>query len=87
VLPWLVLALLFASLAHAVHRHQPEALGHNDALHCGLCVQFERLAGAPDTPQPIPFIALVTWTAPIGAIEYTSALLALPYDARGPPRT
>lgn len=86
LLPWVVAALLFTGIAHAAHLHKPDALGHTDALHCGLCLQFDRLADAPHTPQLIVAPALVSWAPLPQGSPLPSALLVLLYDARGPPR-
>lgn len=87
VLPWVLAALLFTGIAHASHLHKPDAIGHGDALHCGLCLQFERLADAPSTPQLIIAPALVSWVRLPQGMALPSAPLLFPYDARGPPRS
>jgi hypothetical protein len=76
-----------AGLAHAAHLHKPESLqsgGH--AIHCGLCIQLERSAAPP--PSPDLQLAEAIWSRipvarqPVPAAEF----LAHPYEARGPPR-
>lgn len=87
VLPWVLAALLFTGIAHASHLHKADALGHTDALHCGLCLQFDRLADAPSTPQLIVAPALVIWVQLPQGIALPSSPLLSSYDARGPPRS
>jgi hypothetical protein len=87
VLPWVLAALLFTGIAHASHLHNADAVAPADALHCGLCLQFDRLADAPSTPQLILAPALASWTRLPEGIALPSALLVFPYDARGPPRS
>jgi hypothetical protein len=81
-----LITLLFASIAHTSHLHKPEALGRNEALHCGLCLQFQRLVAVPSAPVDIaPNLAVERLIAPpLTTLTFQLALSL--YDARGPPR-
>lgn len=86
LLPWMVIAMLFAGIAHASHLHKPDGTRSDDALHCGLCVQFDRLASAPSAPQLIAPPKVVSWTALPADRARPAGLFLHLYEARGPPR-
>lgn len=86
LLPWIVAALLFTGIAHAAHLHKPDAQGQTDTLHCGFCVQLDRLGTAPSTPQPSLAPAPADWGTQSADIVHSGILLLDLYDARGPPR-
>lgn len=87
MLPWLLGAMLFAGVAHASHLHKPDTTLGNDVLHCGLCLQFDRLAAAPPTPALVTAPTLLTWAPLPRAVVGAFDLLVHLYEARGPPRT
>ena len=75
-----------AGLAHAAHLHKSESgQAGSHAVHCGLCIQFERNA----TPPPIPGLRAVTQTflriSVTRLVVPVAVFLAHPYEARGPP--
>lgn len=82
----MVTALLFASIAHTSHLHAPEAQGRSDALHCGLCLQLQRLVAVPSAAIRIAPAHVIERPValPVAGVqlEPTPSL----YDARGPPR-
>jgi hypothetical protein len=86
MLPWLLGALLFTGIAHAAHLHTPDAARGNDVLHCGLCLQFERLAAPPAALALVTAPTLLTWAPLPRAVAAVVDLFAHLYEARGPPR-
>ncbi|MET0658779.1 MAG: DUF2946 family protein [Steroidobacteraceae bacterium] len=86
LLPWVVVAMLSAGIAHASHLHKPDAARGDDALHCGLCLQFDRLASTPSAPQLIVPPTAVSWAALPAAHARPDGPLRHLYEARGPPR-
>lgn len=78
--------MLFAGIAHASHLHKPDAVHGNDAVHCGLCVQFDRLASAPSSPQLTSPPPVFSWAFEPTHVALPSGLVPHLYEARGPPR-
>ncbi|MET0983885.1 MAG: DUF2946 family protein [Steroidobacteraceae bacterium] len=86
LLPWMLVAMLVAGIGHASHLHKPDAARGGDALHCGLCLQFDRLASTPSAPQLVAPPKVVSWVALPADLARPAALLLHLYEARGPPR-
>jgi hypothetical protein len=75
-----------AGLAHAAHLHKSDsAQGGNHAVHCGLCIQLERVASPPPAPQ-FDAVDRNFLRIPIARLVIPAAFfLTHPYEARGPP--
>ncbi|MEO7775868.1 MAG: hypothetical protein ABIT36_10190 [Steroidobacteraceae bacterium] len=84
-LPVFVTMFFAAGLAHAVHVHKPETASATVAQHCGLCLQFDRIAGAPvviaHAPAATPCLGILL--APTAVPICPPATSS--YLARGPP--
>ena len=75
-----------AGLAHAAHVHKNDA-NQSHAVHCGLCIQFERAAAPPAAPR-LPELASTYLRIPATrSVLPTVCFLTHPYEARGPPLT
>jgi hypothetical protein len=86
LVPVLIFAVLFASLAEASHYHRDQAGQRGDAhVQCLLCLHSAGSAGAPHIPGVARSGAIVRIASlPILAVLVESPCAAS-YDARGPP--
>jgi len=86
VLPFLLATFFVAGVAHASHLHKEEsARTGTHAMHCGQCLQFDRITSVPDLPRLLAghtrFVRLSVARHSFEPDKFSTHL----YEARGPP--